>query len=227
MKLEELLPNSGTIHEMGEDLTGFEFLYPKVQGFRFNHVISAQQSSDNSDSLSNALDRSLLKFIRSQSDLIVTSGKTARDENLRASSFAPMLILTKSNEPIEIPATTTESAHAVYVTQRLDTDYANPKAISIGTFQDSVTNFTQGFCSSNNFKSPVLESGLAIAKQFAQSHLLDEVDLTVTEAKTLDEAQLLARKFLSELGLGDYVAFQILRSDNTWFFRFALSAPTL
>lgn len=227
MKLEELLPHSGTIHEIGEDLLGFELLYPKVQGFRFNFVISAQQSADNSDSLSNALDRALLKFLRKQSDLIVTSGKTARAENLKAPSFAPMLILTKSNEPFEIPATTTESAHAVYVTQRLDTDYLNPKAIAIGTFQDSVTNFTQDFCSSNNFKTPVLESGLAIAKQFAQSNLLKEIDLTVTEAKTLDEAQHLAQKFLSELGLGDYAAFQILRSDYTWFFRFALSAATL
>lgn len=227
MKLEELLPNSGLIHEIGEDLTGYELLYPKVQGFRFNHVISAQQSSDNSDLLSNELDRTLLRFLRKQSDLIVTSGKTARAENLRASGLAPMLILTKSTEAIEIPATTLESAHPVFVTQRLETNFSNPKAIAIGTFQDSVANFTQDFCTANNFKSPVLESGLAIAKQFAQSDLLSEVDLTVTEATTLDEAQLLAQKFLSELALGNYAAIQILRSDDTWFFRFAPSEASL
>jgi riboflavin biosynthesis pyrimidine reductase len=219
--LEEVFPSSGEKHEIGPELQALDSLYPQVEGLRFNHVISSARSVGNSDSASNEIDRALLRVIRSQSNLIITSGKTARDENLNASSFAPMLILTRATDPLEIPATTAQSTHTVYVTQRFETDFQNPKAIAIGTFQDSVTSFTENFCNTNSVKNSVLETGLEIASQFANADLLTEIDLTVTRASDLDEARSLSESFLASLGVSKYTTVQILKYADTWFFRFS------
>ena len=66
-----------------------------------NTVGEAGTSSD----LSSPFDLELLKSLRSQADCIVTTGKTARTENYKASKFAPIAFLTRSpNSLNEIPA---------------------------------------------------------------------------------------------------------------------------
>ena len=55
--------------------------------------------------LSNHLDLQLLLTLRSKSDVIVTTGKTARLENYRASRFAPLVILSRNSQNVsEVPA---------------------------------------------------------------------------------------------------------------------------
>jgi len=62
------------------------------------------QTGTSSD-LSSPFDLRLLKSLRSQADCIVTTGKTARIENYKASKFAPVAFLTRSpNSLNEIPA---------------------------------------------------------------------------------------------------------------------------
>jgi riboflavin biosynthesis pyrimidine reductase len=66
-----------------------------------NSVGEAGKSSD----LSSSFDLELLKSLRSQADCIVTTGKTARIENYRASKFAPIAFLTRNPMSLmEIPA---------------------------------------------------------------------------------------------------------------------------
>jgi hypothetical protein len=216
--LEEVFPKSGNRTLDSESLNTY---YPKVDGIRFNFVLSANTTaSNNSDEASNQLDRELLKFIRSQSDLIITTGKTARSENLKASKYAPMLILTRSSGELDIPAVEPSEAKPVYVTQRLGTIYPSEKAIAIGGIQNSLPEFVDSFSWANNIKHPVLESGIETANLFSSSGKLKEVNLTVTEAADKSEAQKLAETFLSVIQFEGSILIQILRFQDTWFFRY-------
>lgn len=218
MILEEVFPNPGTRSLDSESLDTY---YPKVDGIRFNFVLSNGITLDTtSDNSTNKLDRELLKFIRSQSDLIITTGKTARSENLKASKYAPMLILTRSAGELNIKAVESNEAKPVYVTQRLGTIYSSDKAIAIGGIQDSLTDFVESFCRANNINHPVLESGVETAKLFASSRAIKEVDLTVTNAADKDEAETSGADFLKNIQFEGSVLIQILRSEDTWFFRY-------
>jgi len=216
--LERVFPESGTeVHFDSEHLT---VLYPKVDGLRFNFVIANGNNLDvASDESTNRQDRELLKFIRSQSDLIITTGKTARAENLAASKFAPMLILTTSSEDLNIAAVQANQGKPVYITQRLGTHYPNEKAIAIGVVQDKLPEFVDSFCRANNFRNSVLESGVENAKIFASSGNLNEVDLTLTHFTSKRDAEATCEEFLGKIGF-EGLLIQILRSEDTWFFRF-------
>ena len=220
MILNEYFPNKGKVHEVDEQsFEGLAALYPKVTGYRFNYVTSHSDSGSNSNEISNPLDRVLLRFLRSQSDLIITTGETTRSENLNSSKFAPMLILSNSANPLEIRATQIESSQYVYITQKLGSIYPNEKAIAIGSIQESALRFATNFCRLNGFEHVVLECGLTVAKDFATSNLLAEIDLTVTNIEDEDKAIALAYSFISRLG-ATLEMKQLLGTEDTWFFRF-------
>jgi hypothetical protein len=203
--------------------TDFETFYPKVDGLRLNFVVSNGKELDtSSDNSTNSLDRELLKFIRSQSDLIITTGKTAIAERLSASTYAPMLILTRSTEEIDIPAVHPSERKPVYITQRLGTDYPSEKAIAIGGVQDELPVFVDSFCRANNFRNPVLETGVSTTKLFASAGQIKEVNLTLTGFANRNDAEESAREFLGEIGF-DFELIQILKAEDTWFFRFGVS----
>ena len=218
MILEQVFPVSGT--EVAFDSEHLAVLYPKVEGLRFNFVIANGTNLDaSSDNSTNKLDRELLKFIRSQSDLIITTGKTARAENLTASKFATMLILTTSSEDLNIAAVQENEGKPVYITQRLGTQYPSDKAIAIGGVQDELPEFVDSFCRANSFKYSVLESGMETAKIFASSGKINEVNLTLTKFTSKLDAEDTAKDFLGKIGF-EAELLQILRSEDTWFFRF-------
>jgi hypothetical protein len=218
--LEQVFPVSGT--EVAFDSEYLVVLYPKVEGLRFNFVIANGTNLDaSSDNSSNKLDRELLKFIRSQSDLIITTGKTARAENLKASKFAPMLILTTSSEDLNIAAVHVNEGKPVYITQRLGTQYPSDKAIAIGGVQDELPEFVDSFCRANSFKHSVFESGMETAKIFAASGKINEVNLTLTNFTSKFDAEATAIDFLAKIGFRAEL-LQILRSEDTWFFRFGV-----
>ena len=218
MILEQVFPVSGT--EVAFDSEYLVVLYPKVEGLRFNFVIANGTNLDaSSDHSTNKLDRELLKFIRSQSDLIITTGKTARAENLKASKFAPMLILTTSSEDLDIAAVNANEGKPVYITQRLGIQYPSEKAIAIGVVQDQLPEFVDSFCRANSFKHSVLESGMETALIFASSGKIKEVDLTLTNFNSKLDAEDTAKDFLGQIGF-EAELLQILRSEDTWFFRF-------
>ena len=218
MILEQVFPVSGT--EVAFDSEHLAVLYPKVEGLRFNFVIANGTNLDtSSDNSTNKLDRELLKFIRSQSDLIITTGKTARAENLTASKFATMLILTTSSEDLNIAAVQENEGKPVYITQRLGTQYPSDKAIAIGGVQDELPEFVDSFCRANSFKYSVLESGMETAKIFASSGKINEVNLTLTKFTSKLDAEDTAKDFLGKIGF-EAELLQILRSEDTCFFRF-------
>ena len=221
MILEEVFPNSGRSYEVTEhDHSALEALYPPVAGFRFNHVISTKRVSPNSDSLTNELDRLILKHIRSVSDLIVTSGNTARRENLKASRYAPMLVLTRTKDKFSFHALEQQSTKPVYITQTLGTEYPNQNAVAIGLVDSTAVEFSESFCHLNKFSHVVLESGPTVAREFAAGALLSEIDITVTKTIEGSRAMSEAESFLSVLGVESYERLQTLNHEDTWFLRF-------
>lgn len=225
MILQEVFPNPGKTGPL--DLDNREVLsawYPQVIGLRVNFVLGEKHDTTLlSDQISNGADRLLLKFLRSQSDLIVTTGKTARAENLSASNFANLLIVTNSDEPFSIPATELNKGLPVMVTQRLETDYPNVSASAIGKIQEPITQFVMAFCRANSCRHPVLESGPATIEEFAKANLIAEMNLTVTGADEISEAQARALSFLEKIGFKPEL-IQILNHEETWFFRFGSAA---
>lgn len=221
MILQEIFPNPGTKHEV-VDITAeaLNQLYPIVPGFRFNYVISPHILEAESDLATIPMDRIILKFIRSQSDLIVTTGLTAIQEVLNSSSFAQMLILTRSENSIDIPALTKQSNRNVYITQKLETSYLNSQAMAIGKVQQPLADFCLSFCELNGFDSVALESGLTIASEFAQAGLLTEVDLTVTGVQAQQAAEEAALAFVEKLKPAVWMHQQLLQFEDNWFFRF-------
>ena len=227
MILEEMFPSEGISLDLkSENLDQLDNWYPKVPGLRFNYVISAKNSEGSESNLSTSdVDRKLLRFIRSQSDLIVTTGVTARKENLSPSKFAPMLVITSSNEDFDFPAVQNESTWPVYTTQKLGTQYSNPNAIAIGRTGTTVGDFLTSFMDANGYESVALETGLSVTKQLIKENLISEICLTVTNCSTRFDADVEAKQFLSDLGVGEVRTIQVLRSQDSWFFRFgSLSA---
>ena len=222
MILQELYPNPDATHEV-EDISSesLKHLYPRVPGFRFNYVIDPQVFEEYSDLATSPLDRLILKYIRSQSDLIVTTGATAIAEILNSSSFAPMLILTRSDDELDIPALTKESSRHVYVTQKLETSYTNSNAMAIGKITSNAASFCKDFCKLNGFESIALEAGLSVTSEFAQAGLLSEIDITVTGVNDQGIAQGVAYSLIHKLTSSlPILEKQILQHQENWFFRF-------
>ena len=187
--------------------------YQQDNGFRFNHVIKASAGSANSQQISNPLDRLILKVIRSQADLIVTSGKTAISENLKASRFAPLLVLT-NNDEISFAGLETPSTMPVFVTVN-DRDWLNPSAKAVGKTQGNLVTWLRQF--SKDYHKVVLETGPLLTRSLAP--LLNEACITVVEANELSEATESVERFMGELGI-NLKLMQILEIQGNYFFRF-------
>lgn len=202
--------NSTTFIEKELDLARW---YPKIQGSRLNHVISAASSEQDSNVISNPIDRKVLKAIRSSADLIVTTGKTAVAENLSASAFAPLLIITRQKD-IHVPATDQGSKQRVFVTCG-KSDYGNPAAEGVGEVEGNLLDWVKDF--TKDYQCVVLETGLKTTLQLES--LIKEICLTVVEARDIQKAKSLADKFIGEFG-DNYRLLQLLQIDTNWFFRF-------
>jgi riboflavin biosynthesis pyrimidine reductase len=224
MTIREVFPTPTSI-EVDSNSTDFESVaawYPKILGSRFNFVISPTASGvQNSYEVSNPIDRYMLKAIRSQSDLIITTGKTARAENLTSSRFAPLVIITKDPNTMDIPATSISSEKSVVIAspEMLDRDYANQNLAFIklneGSFADSVV----ALLSALESHSPVFETGMHSFGDLVGAGLIDELCLTVTSAVSIDEAESQANYFLNA---NDIKVKKLLHlvSGDTHFFRF-------
>lgn len=201
-----------TVHSE-QDLSAW---YPRIQGVRFNHVVSANSDQLNSNDLSNEIDRFVLQAIRSNADLIITTGKTVIAENLGASKYAPLLILTKQ-ERIFARATNQPSAQPVFITSSFG-DYGNPLVSPIGQTSGDLASWISNFTS--GFESIVLESGLSVALEVQE--IIDEICLSVTGASDLNQAKELAELFLKQFQ-GRQRTVHLLEVDGTYFFRCELS----
>ena len=224
MIIREVFPSQTSI-EVDLDSTDFEAVatwYPKILGSRFNFVISSKPSGNqNSNEISNPVDRYILKAIRFKSDLIITTGKTARAENLRASKFASLVIITKDPNNIDIPATNLSSERPVFIAspESHGRDYANTNLKSIKLNAESFADSADSVLAELESHSPVFETGLNSFRDLAIAGLIDEVCLTVTSAAAIDEAESQAQHFVDANGIQVKNVLHLVSAD-THFFRF-------
>ena len=195
-------------------------LYPRFTGLRFNYVIGVGSTNPDSSQLTSESDRFFLKVIRSQSDLIVSTGSTARSESLKASKYAPLLLLTNQNQ-LDCPATRDLSEQKVFVTVENQV-FTNTNAESVGKTVQPLRNWLNSFIAERNFSNVVIETGLTVAKELLASEHASEFCLSVTGAKSSSDATSNAIKFLSELGTQPEL-IQLLEVEGTYLFRFDLT----
>jgi len=203
--------------------------YPSIPRIRFNYVINAAgTSAENSDADSNELDRYFLKVIRSSSDLIITTGKTARSEHLRASKHAPMAIITSQPSDMEIPATEQNSDQPVYVCSKVapEEPFRNRAASWLETSTDDIAGIVREVIARTNSSHTLLETGLLTFRALAAEGLVNEVCLTVTNADSRETATRATEDFLRT---ADVAAeqIQLLNAGTTLLFRFGVSQQSL
>ncbi|MEI7419410.1 MAG: hypothetical protein WCK24_00950 [Actinomycetes bacterium] len=218
MKLTSIFPvQTQTEISNVEDLKDF---YPALTGFKFNHVVSANSPALNSDDVSSVADRLVLKAIRASSDLIVTTGKTARAEQLNASQFAPLLIVTRQDF-LECPATQNQSREKVFVTCE-PKEFPNPNSSGVGPVKEPLHQWLLDFCSKNGFINVVLESGIETLRELIPTAIIKELCLTVTGSTSKDSSDETATQFLKPLGVVAQL-IQLLEIDQDYFYRFSLT----
>lgn len=227
MILREIFPGSSEV-ELDPKKAGISeatHWYPKTSGIRFNYVIDLNgDSGTNSNSSSNEIDRYFLRVIRFHSDLIITTGRTARAENLRASRFAPLAIITSKPNDLNIPATGEASAQVVFVcsADEPETKYRNSMVKWLKISNSPIAQVVQEIRKEIGSDYTLLESGIESLKQIASTKVLDEICLTVTHAATRELATTKAEEFVESLGVASQL-IQLLNSDDTWFFKFKVS----
>lgn len=198
-------------------------LYPRVTGFRFNYVIRIGNTESHSNLVSSEADRFFLKAIRSQSDLIVSTGATARAEFLKASQYAPLLLLTKQNR-LECPATQVESLQPVYVSVP-EQNFLNANTFALGATTMPLSSWLKAFITGKAYDCVVFESGLTVTREIINMDLASEFCLTVTGAEDSVTAISSADRFLRDLGVNPELV-QLLEADQTFLFRFDLRKRT-
>jgi riboflavin biosynthesis pyrimidine reductase len=230
VKVVELYPltRSLEINPLETGLKMVETWYPRINGSRYNYVISVDGHQDTkSDVASNSIDRYFLKAIRSVSDLIITTGITARSENLRSSNLAQMAILTNHPDDIDIPATTIQSKFPLVIcsTRTLTRKYSNQNVDFLSLESEetpkAITEIVKHFGS----KAPVFETGFSTATELVAGNLIDEVCISVTGSVSKDDAKVLAQELLNKIGCRAEL-IQLLESNQIFLFRFEVLKQT-
>lgn len=199
MRLVRLFPNFEVFEGLSKDEQSWIIAkeYGICNGWRVNFAVDAAGRSfgdtGKSEDISTDLDRLLLGKLRSLSDVIVTSGLTARVEKYRSSKHAPIAIFTTSGDLDVVPAIQ-------------GTQYFTPLVLAPQSRADKVENLlsdvdvrvipfehSQGeggwpmavseTLHREGFQSPILESGLSTLREFLENNVVDEICLSITNAQ--------------------------------------------
>jgi riboflavin biosynthesis pyrimidine reductase len=229
--VKELFPGTAEVEIDPEtsSLQDANHWYPRIPGIRFNYVIDAAgTSAENSNADSNELDRYFLKVIRSSSGLIITTGKTARSEHLRASKHAPMAILTTQPNNLKIPATEQNSSQPVYICSKVapEMPFSNVEANWLETSTDDIAGIVREVITSTNSSHTLLETGFLTFRALTPEGLVNEVCLTVTNAASRETATRTAEDFLRTADVAAEL-IQLLNAGTTWLFRFRVLPQSL
>ena len=167
--------------------------YTAYDGVRLNLALSQTGSvsgdTGTSDDVSNKLDRALLAHLRSQADVIVTSGATARAENLRPSKLAPIFVLSKSGNidalarllstPTGLPVTLVVPMAVVEtLTETLQNHGWAAPAIGLPNLEPAAV---IGLLRQLGYKRILLEVGPTLASIWTSVDAVGELCLTTTE----------------------------------------------
>lgn len=174
--------------------------YGICNGWRVNFAIDSRGNSfgesGSSDDVSTDLDRRLLGKLRSLSDVIVTSGRTARTEKYRSSKHAPIAIFTSTGDLDSVPAiqgtqyftplVITPQARLSEVEASLSDVDVRILAYRVTDESSSWPNAIQDLIRHEGFQSPILESGQATLREFVARGVVSEVCLSISGSGTTE-----------------------------------------
>lgn len=202
-----------------EDVSDLSKYFPRLDGCRWSYVISAKpKKASTSDEVTSKADRLVLKTIRSNSDLIITTGKTAVAEQLNASSYAPMMVLT-NNSTIDFPALRIPSQHQI----RLSIEngrFQNSNVICLGSTSGELPKWLKD--KTLEYPSQVFEGGISTAIGLVNTGFISQICLSVTSSESFTESLDTAHEFLSKTAK-NLLLVQALECENSWFFTFRLN----
>lgn len=153
------------------------------------HVLSAQGShigfDGTSKSISNQADFNHLLRARSESDVAITGGSTARIEKLNSSTRCTLCIVTNDLSSIDSPALKNPGANRVLLlTSNLA--FRNSRAMNskvekflLGTSVPVAREIAK-ILKDVGFRRALLEAGPGLIAEFTRENLIDEVQVTVT-----------------------------------------------
>ena len=231
MIVNEVYPGSNS-RDIDPGASTFEEVadwYPPITGLRINYLISATGTTyATSHDITNSIDRYFLKAIRAVSDLIITTGKTARAENLSASRFAPIAILTNSPDELQIPATQIDSQLPVLIASqnKLSINYQNTAVMFLHLNSNETAPSVQEIIDHLASSKTLVETGLIVSADLVRFGMIQEICLTVVAAKSLEQAQVAAEAYKQSL-VAICEQVQILRAETTYFFRFQIVPRTV
>jgi len=197
--------------------------YRICNGWRVNFAIDINGKfvgeSGASADVSTELDRLLLGKLRSLSDVIVTSGLTARAEKYRSSKHAPIAIFTTTGELDNVPAIqgTQYFTPLVLVPEsRVEEVESRLADVDVRILPFENLPGESGWATAaarvlqrEGFQSAILESGLSTLKSFIASQVVDEICLSITNPRgTGLSARDLGSVYLNEL-LGGFHDFTL------------------
>jgi riboflavin biosynthesis pyrimidine reductase len=168
-------------------------------GWRLNFAVNqageAFGQDGTSGGVSNGLDRLVMGKLRSQSDLIVTSGATARAERYKSSKHARIAIITRTGDLDSVPAV----QGSQFFTPLIITNAENFDSVEKALNDVDVEVVSYGEATSmldplkivelvagSGYQSPILESGASLSREFIHAGVVKEVCLTIS--KTAKEA---------------------------------------
>lgn len=199
--------------------------YGICNGWRVNFAIDESGNSFGdtgiSSDVSSDLDRLLLGKLRSLSDVIVTSGQTARAEKYRSSKHAPIAIFTETGNLDSVPAIQGMQYFTPLVltpepNQSMVESHLSDVDVLVLPFDvpDDASNWPVAISEvlhGEGYQSPILESGRSTLGQFLAISLIDEVCLSITHSKpTGVSARDLSKINLNE-AVGPFEGFSLRR----------------
>jgi riboflavin biosynthesis pyrimidine reductase len=210
--------------------------YGICNGWRVNFAVDQSGASfgasGSSSDVSTELDRFLLGRLRSQADVIVTSGKTARAEKYKSSKHAPIAIFTTSGNLDAVPAIQgtqyftplilTPSKSVDSVQQSLSDVDARILAFESDLGETTWPKALAALIQREGYQSPILESGASTIRQFVKNGVIDELCLTVTSmARSGVSARNLSVSHLSKTvcDMDGFVLAQVFSDGHTTYSR--------
>ncbi|MEY4018807.1 MAG: hypothetical protein RLZZ590_107 [Actinomycetota bacterium] len=145
--------------------------------------------SGSSRGISNSADLRLLLQARSDNDVAITGGNTARVERLNSTARCSICLVSNSLNTLSLPLLTPSDGHEVLLAssnQELLAAAGNEAVVECIKLQDGAPLAKQLVESlrSRGLSKILLEAGPQLIKTFTDEELLDEVHLTVTGSET-------------------------------------------
>ncbi len=196
MNLTQLLPEFRVFERLTPEQQSWQIAqsYGVKNGFRLNFVVNSEfqflDETLTSNEISSGLDRLLLGKLRSQADLIVTTGETARREHYKSSKHAPIAIITRTGDLDSVPAvqgTQYATPLIVFPSSCSEQVEANLEDVDVRfvAYEDGLDEVAGvkaiiAALSRLGFQSPILETGPTTSDLFIRAGAVSEICLTIT-----------------------------------------------